>query len=175
MQEYTVFKKFTAQDQATVPFNANKNYTFDSSASIDLNGIKYFAAQWTSESVSLYSSASATYGGDTINLIKYYQIDHLFYRGRGPYEHQRRDITRRFGEFHYVNQKRTLYDRVNIISIPVGHYGHSIKKGTFKIEDTVKKVILVDDSKGNLIVKDTDVSNYNIDIKHFFNTIYLLS
>ena len=139
MQEYTVFKKFTAQDYATVPFNANKQYNFIGSASVDTNGVKYFHAQWTSESVSLYSSASSVYGGDTKNLLKYYQIDHLFYRGRGSFEHQRRNVGNSFGNFHYDNQQRTLYNKVNIVSIPAGHYGHSIKK--YISSESVKKIL----------------------------------
>lgn len=174
MQEYTVFKKFTAQDYATVPFNANKQYDFIGSASVDTNGVKYFHSSWTSESVSLYSSASSAYGGDTKNLIKYYQIDHLFYKGRGPFEHQRRNIGNSFGNFHYENQRRILYDKLNIVSIPAGHYGHSIKKGSFYLSASLSPIfnstkyfgehaILVDDSKGNLIISGTKVENYNTD------------
>ena len=160
-QEYTVYKKFTTQDYATHPFNANKQYTFLNSASAATNKIDYFSSRWTSESIDTYSSNSVENQKitDTINTIQYNQLDHLYYKN------WKRDLGNRFGDWHYVNQRRELNKDVNIISIPAGHYGHSIKKGTFKIEDTVKKVILVDDSKGNLIVKDTDVSNYNIDIK----------
>ena len=175
MQEYTVFKKFTAQDQATVPFNANKQYNFIGSASVDTNGVKYFHAQWPSESVSLYSSASSVYGGDTKNLLKYYQIDHLFYRGRGSFEHQRRNVGNSFGNFHYDNQQRSLYNKVNIVSIPAGHYGHSIKKGSFYLSASLspqfnsnkylgQHAILVDDSEGNLIISGTKVEDYNTDI-----------
>ena len=45
-----VYKKFTAQDYATIPFNANKQYTFLSSASAASNKIDYFHTRYTSES-----------------------------------------------------------------------------------------------------------------------------
>ena len=74
-----VYKKFTAQDIAIIPFNAHKQYNF-TSASAATNQVTHFNTSYTSESVSLYSSESAFYGGDTINVIKYNQIDHLFYK-----------------------------------------------------------------------------------------------
>ena len=64
----TVYKKFTPQDYAIVPFNAHKQYSF-TSASAASNSIKHFKTEWTSESISLYSSASSTYGGDTKKVI----------------------------------------------------------------------------------------------------------
>ena len=157
-QEYTVYKKFTAQDYATIPFNANKQYTFLSSASAASNKIDYFHTRYTSESIDTYSSNSIANQkiADTIKTIHYNQIDHLFYKNF------KRDLGNKFGNWHYVDQKRELYKDVNIISMPVGHYGHSIKKGSFKIEDTVKNVIIIDDSKGNLILNSTNISNYNI-------------
>ena len=63
-----VYKKFTAQDYAVIPFNAHKQYNFTTS-SYSNNKIEYYNASWTSESVSFYTSASAVYGGDTINVL----------------------------------------------------------------------------------------------------------
>ena len=68
----SVYKKFTANDVAVIPFNAHKQYTFDS-ASAASNKVTYFDTRWTSESLDLYSSKSA----DTINTLKYNQLDHL--------------------------------------------------------------------------------------------------
>jgi hypothetical protein len=160
-QEYTVYKKFTAQDYATIPFNANKQYTFDSSASAASNKVNYFNARYTSESIDTYSSNSIANQNikDTINTIQYNQLDHLYYKN------YKRNLGNVFGEWHYVNQKRELYKDVNIISMPVGHYGHSIKKGSFEVTDTVNGATLVDDSKGNLILKNTNISDYNISIE----------
>ena len=75
----SVFKKFTAQDKAIIPFNAHKQYDFVS-ASAASNSVTWWNTRYTSESVSLYSTASSIYSGDSINFIKYSQIDHLFYR-----------------------------------------------------------------------------------------------
>ena len=63
----TVYKKFTPQDYAIVPFNAHKQYNFVSS-SASSNSINHYATQWTSESVDLHTSGN----------VKYNQIDHLF-------------------------------------------------------------------------------------------------
>ena len=74
-----VYKKFTAQDMAIIPFNAHKQYDF-ASASAATNKVKYYATQWVSESVSLYTSSSAYYGGDTKNVVKYRQLENSFYK-----------------------------------------------------------------------------------------------
>ena len=71
----SVYKKFTANDVAVIPFNAHKQYTF-TSASAASNKVTYFSTRWTSESIDLYSSAST----DTFNTIKYNQLDHLYYK-----------------------------------------------------------------------------------------------
>ena len=157
-QEYTVFKKFTAQDYATVPFNANKQYQFKSSGSADTNRIKVFNAKWTSESISQFSTASLFYGHDLFNNKIYNQIDHLYYKN------YKRDILNRFQELNYKTDRRELYERVNVISMPAGHYGHSIKKGSFKVIDDTYDIAIVDDSKGNLIVSGTNLDNFNTDI-----------
>ena len=73
-----IYKKFSAQDFATVPFNAHKQYNF-TSASAASNQVIHYNTSYTSESISQYSSASSVYGGDSKNVIKYNQIDHLFY------------------------------------------------------------------------------------------------
>ena len=78
----SIYKKFTAQDIAVIPFNAHKQYDF-TSGSASSNSINHFNTRWTSESIDLYSSGSTTeYGlpADSINTIKYYQTDHLFYK-----------------------------------------------------------------------------------------------
>ena len=84
-----VYKQFTAQDKALIPFNAHKQYTyldFEVSSSAYTTGSEKghaaYIAQWTSESVSIYSSASSNSQGifDPINNIKYNQIDNLFYK-----------------------------------------------------------------------------------------------
>ena len=76
----SVYKQFTAQDFTITPFNAHKQYNFGSS-SADENKITYYSTQWTSESISLYSSASTNPHGllDPINAVKYSQLDHLLY------------------------------------------------------------------------------------------------
>ena len=96
----TVYKKFTAQDKALVPFNAHKQYTFDSGSSAT-NKVTFFSSKWTSESISRYSSASTNTlnAFDPINRIKYHQIDHLYYKNFLT------DSANRFEDYHYLKYK----------------------------------------------------------------------
>lgn len=153
----SVYKQFTAQDFATVPFNAHKQYNFGSASAAE-NQITYYSTRWTSESISLYSSASTNPFSlfDPINTIKYNQIDYLFYKNF------KTDAANRGGKYDFRKQKRELYEKANILSIPTGLYGHEIKPGTFYMSSSYKKI--VDDSYGNLIVSGTNVDNYPTDI-----------
>ena len=150
----SIYKKLTAQDIAVIPFNAHKQYDF-TSGSASSNSINHFNTRWTSESIELYSSGSTTeYGlpADSINTIKYYQTDHLFYKNF------KKDIGYRFGNKHYLNQKRDLYEKTNILSIPTGLYGHEIKPGTFSLLSNGREI--VDDSNGNLIIDHRGTTNW---------------
>ena len=152
-----VYKKFTPKDKAIIPFNAHKQYNFTKTTAAN-NSIAYYSASYTSESISLYSSASSIYGGDTINNIKYNQIDHLFYR----------DYLKKFGNkkdpIDYLKQRRELYKRLNILSIPSGLSGHEIKKSTFLLSAS-KDHEIVDDSYGNLLISGTNINNYPNDVQ----------
>ena len=150
----TVYKKLTAQDIVVVPFNAHKQYNF-TSGSASANSIKSFNTEWTSESIDIYSGNSGS--DDSINAIKYRQLDHLFYKNF------KRDISNRFGNNHYLNQRRELHKDVNILSIPAGLYGFKIKKSSFYLSSSIYEV--VDDSKGNLIISGTNVVDYPNDVQ----------
>ncbi len=63
-----VYKKFNSSDIAKVPFNAHKQYNFPSSSAAS-NKLTFYSARYTSESISLYSSASSAYGSDIKNVI----------------------------------------------------------------------------------------------------------
>ena len=146
-----VYKQFTAQDKAIIPFIAHKQYNYNSSSAAS-NRVTAFTSSYTSESVSLYSSASSYYGGDIINTIKYNQIDHLFYRDFRFKIANKRDF------IHYTKQYRDLYKKANILSIPSGLYGHEIRKNTFYLSSSTWEV--TDDSYGNLIISGTNLDNY---------------
>ena len=151
-----VYKNFSPQDKAIIPFNAHKQYNF-SSASAYTNKIKTLTAQYTSESVSLYSSESSAYGGDTKNVIKYNQLDHLFYKGY-PKNPNKRDFINQF------EQPRELHNITNILSIPTGLYGSQIRKNSFYLSSSIYEV--VDDSYGNLIISGTNVNDYPTNVNH---------
>ena len=149
-----VYKRFKPEDKAITPFNAHKQYNLTSASAVTQQ-ISYFNTSYTSESISLYSSASATYGGDTKNVVKYNQLDHLFYRDYLKKIHNKKDLT------NYKRQSRKLYEKANILSIPAGLYGAEIKKTSFYLSSSIYEI--TDDSYGNLIISGTDVSNYPID------------
>ena len=152
----STYKKFTAQDYAIVPFNAHKQYSFGSSSAAS-NRVTHYSTQWTSESISLYSSASSFYGGDVRNVIKYNQIDHLFYKDFLT------NHANLFGDFHYQYHKRNLYEKANILSIPMGLYGDGIKPGSFYLSSSNHTI--VDDGYGNLISASSDIHNYPTDLR----------
>ena len=159
-----VYKKFTSQDKAIIPFNAHKQYNLNQTTAAS-NNITYYSASYTSESISLFTSASTGHGSDIYNVVKYNQIDHLFYR----------DYIKKFGnkkdKTHYLKQRRDLYKTLNILSVPSGLYGQEIKKSTFYlkvIEPTLAFSVLgevVDDSYGNLIISGTNTNNYPTDVQ----------
>ena len=149
-----VYKKFTAQDSAIIPFNAHKQYDF-TSASAATNKVKYYATEWVSESVSLYTSASGPYGGDTKNVVKYRQLENSFYKN------YKRDINNKLGTTHYVYQKRDFHHKSNVLSTPAGLYGQEIKPGSVYIKSSTT---FTDDLRGNLIVSGTNLDNYIHDI-----------
>ena len=146
-----IYKKFSAQDFAIVPFNAHKQYSF-TSASAASNSINHYNTSYTSESISLYSSASSIYGGDSKNVIKYNQLDHLFYRDYIQKTGTKKDL------ISFLGNQRNLYEKANILSIPSGLYGFEIKKSSFYLSSSQYEII--DDSKGNLIISGTTINNY---------------
>ena len=102
-----IFKSLSPDDVSRVPFNANKQFTFNS-ASATTVGFTTETFQYTSSILDTFSSAST----DTKNVAKYYQLDHLFYKNN------QLDIANRLGDADYLVGNRTLYDRVNVISVP---------------------------------------------------------
>ena len=152
------YKKLTAQDSAVVPFNAHKQYDF-TSASAASNQVTYYTSSYTSESVSIYSSASSNTQGvfDSINNIKYNQNDHLFYRDYIKNSSNKKDFV------HNLRNRRDLYEKSNILSIPSGLYGFEIKKSSFYLSSSLYEV--TDDSYGNLIISGTNVSDYPNDVQ----------
>jgi len=153
----SVYKKFSPLDYATVPFNAHKQYTFNSSSAVS-NKITVFDTKWTKENIGIYSSGSKSGSwerNDKFNTIKYNQLDHLFYRNF------KLDVNNRLGDNHYLKQRRVLYENANILSIPAGLYGHQIKPGSFFLSSSDK--VILDDKEGNLIRQGTDTTQYITD------------
>ena len=146
-----VYKKLTAQDKALIPFYAHKQYNFQS-ASAATNRITYFSTKYTSESISNYSTHRLSASIDTINTIRYNQIDKLFYRDF------KRNIHNALGPIYYLKQPRDLYEKANILSIPSGLFGSEIKPQSFYLSSSGYEV--TDDKYGNLIISGTNLNNY---------------
>ena len=153
-----VYKKFTANDFATVPFNAHKQYNF-TSESATANNITYIAPQYTSESISLYSTSSAAMYNykDGRRPVEYQQIDHLFYKNF------KRDLANKFGDYNYAKQRRVLYEKTNIISVPNGLVGYEIRPKSLFI--STSKGLFTEDTDGNLIISGNNLNNYVTDIE----------
>jgi len=149
----TVYKKFTPQDYAIVPFNAHKQYNF-TSASANLNSINHYNTSWTSQSKDLHTSSN----------VKYKQIDHLFYRNFKKINNVSTG-DKFFGQddLNYLKHKRVLYKKANILSIPTGLYGYEIRPKSLYISSSIYN--LKDDGHGNLISSSTSLNNYETDIR----------
>ena len=144
-----VYKQFTAQDKALIPFNAHKQYDFDNVSALN-NSSSYYSSRWTSESYDIYSGTGSR--DDVINVIKYNQIDKLYYRNYLSQIHDK------LGPIEYIKQPRNLYEKANILSIPMGLYGNQIKPGSFYLKSNTYDII--DDKFGNLLISGTLVNNY---------------
>ena len=151
-----IFKSLSPDDVSRVPFNANKQFTFISS-SASSSGFTIERFEYTSSILDTFSSGST----DSKNTVKYYQLDHLFYKNN------KLDIANRLGDADYLAGNRTLYDKVNVISIPSRLYGNKIKPGTFIYSSS--NGTIVDDSKGNLIISGTNLINHSIDERYHLN------
>ena len=159
----STFKKFTPQDYSIIPFNAFKQYNF-TSASSATNSVKIYNSRFTSESISLYSSASAVHGGDIINNTKYNQIDNLFYRNFNKLS--RISTGKAYigqNNTNFLKNKRILYNKVNVASIPAGLYGHEIKPNSIFISSSVYEI--KDDGLGNLMLNSDNINDYETDIR----------
>ena len=145
-----VFKSLSPDDVSRVPFNANKKFNLVSSSASTV-GLSIDTFEYSTSSLDKFSSAST----DTLNSIKYFQLDHLFYRNH------KLNISNTLGDADYLDESRNLYEYVNVLSIPSNLYGNKIKPGSFIYSGSSK--LIVDDSKGNLLISGTNLTNHSID------------
>ena len=147
------YKKLTANDFHTLPFQAHKQYEFISSSAV-ANSVSFINAKWTQSASTTWSSGS--------NPHKYRQIDHLFYKNF------KRDLGTKFDPYHYSYSRRTLHESCNIIAIPVGKIGEQLRPKSLYI--STSKGEFQEESYGNLIVRGTDTSEYITDMgSHILN------
>lgn len=140
-----VYKKLKPSDVSITPFEAHKQYTYDSS-SAGSNGITFRTAQWTSESKAHYSADNLA--GNFLNHRDYFQLDKVFYRDYII------DNANLIPDVNYIKQERRLYDKVNILSIPQGLFGNRIQPTTFNLTGSFNDggtiVEIKDDGEGNI-------------------------
>ena len=160
---YSTYKKFSAQDIGQVPFNAHKQYNLISE-SFSSNRIEGTLLAdnyiWTSASIDSLSSGAkdGIYPTlDTKNSLKYFQLDHLFYKNF------KLGLNEKLGNVHYLKHKRELYKEVRNISIPNGLCGSGIKPLSLKISYNSGSII--DDNYGNLYISGSNLTHYNTDIR----------
>ena len=146
-----IYKSLGPDDISRVPFNANRQFTFNSSSAGSAKfSIETF--QYSASALDTFSSAST----DKKNTIKYYQLDHLFYKN------YRLDISNKLGDADYLAGPRILYNKVNVLSIPSNLYGNGVNPGTFVFTGS-NDVTIIDDKKGNLFVEGTKFDEYITD------------
>ena len=166
---YSAYKKLTAQDIGKVPFNAHKQYSFDSS-SFALNSLTTYDAVWSSASIETFSSGAKNGNyplADTKNTLKYFQLEHLFYKDFKLH------LNEKLGSINYLKHKRELYENVKVVSIPNGLCGGRIKPSSFYLSASNHNISgaitpyyeLIDDSYGNLYISGSNLSDYNTDIR----------
>ena len=150
----SIYKSISPDDISRIPFNANKKFKFTTSGSAQEAGVtiqQFFSPYHLDKSLDDSAiNISGSFG--------YYQLDHLFYKN------YLLNINNRLGDADYLNQKRNLYWRANVISIPSSLYGNQIQPGSFAYTETGKQTF-IDDSKGNLILSGTNLISHSIDEK----------
>lgn len=143
-----VYKKLKPSDVSITPFEAHKQFSYDSSSAGD-NGITFRTTLWTSESKYHYSANNIA--GNFYHHRDYFQFDKGFYR---DYILNHSNL---IPETNYIKQERRKYDKINILSIPQNLFGSEIQPTTFRVtgsfEDKtgiVTQIEIKDDGEGNL-------------------------
>ena len=101
-----VYKQFTAQDKALTPFNAHKQYNFNYSE-LESKSITWYSTKWTSESIDIYSSGSAS-ADNVAHTIKYNQIDKLYYRDYLTQIHSKLEIKDYIKQTSIIERKTSI-------------------------------------------------------------------
>jgi hypothetical protein len=151
----SIYKSLSPDDISRLPFNANKQFSFTSASSATSSiGILFQEFKYTASILDTFSSEST----DSVNTIKYHQLDHLFYKDN------RLDISNKLGDADYLHQPRNLYNSVNVLSIPSRLFGNKIKPGTFTLSSSEhNNATIIDDTKGNLLISGTNLISHSID------------
>jgi len=163
-----VFKKINDQDKTITPFKVHRSWSYTTTASLEIDGIRRLAAikpnpavydgnkvtldswQTQADSASLLINTSL----DSEASMVWYSLNHLYYKRAGrPFE--------TFGYSDPAAIERTIFDEASVISIPQTKFGESIQPGSvilnFVNNVTNTSMSFVDDGQGNLI--DTKLSS----------------
>lgn len=158
------FKRIHKSDIFTLPYVANKNWSFTSSSLAD-NGIVIYNG---TKQDTVFDPINDTVTEGYYDKLIFKSINHLFYQEfSGSYinntgslqstNYESSSIYRPSGSYYDYNEWNTqdkYYptssgEKIKVLSIPKDVYGSSIKKGTFCLSSSL--YFIEDDTKGNLI------------------------
>lgn len=173
-------KTIPVRDISITPFKVYKSFRWDTTSSMDVDGIQRLTAikpkpsAYTGLLATISSSQVAaddaskyinTLNGKECSLM-YYSLNHLFYdpnTKNNPYDTL---------SWRNVNERdRMLYDNASILSIPNKYFGERIRPGSFTLTYTssyLGNVKLTDNGNGNLVY-----SGYNNTVSKYREIVYL--
>ena len=151
-----VYKQFTAQDKALIPFNAHKQYNF-TSASAASHSISYHSARWTSESYDVYSSGSAS-ADINANVIKYNQIGTITETLKVI------ELAKKHNFLQIISHRSGETEDVSIADLAVATGAGQIKTGSLSRTDRVAKynqLIRIEEELGEQCYMSKDLLKYS--------------
>ena len=86
------------------------------------HSVSYYSSRWTSESYDVYSSGSAS-ADINANVIKYNQIDKLYYRNYIRERAHRLELD----DATYTTQERRLYQSASVLSLSQKTFGSEVQ------------------------------------------------
>ena len=134
-----VYKQFTAQDKALIPFNAHKQYNF-TSASAASNQLTHYSTRFTSESYDIYSTHPLSASVDFINTMskpESVNLDNLvqLYRLNNGGAAQQANPSQPSQEFKQMQNAQQVPSPMGVL--PSGQSGADTRTAEDKIMDTM--------------------------------------
>jgi hypothetical protein len=176
----STFKTLLTSDVVISPFEVNKSFTFNGSASLYNNGIDRFIGKNVTSSFFISGSNPTGYIVPQNQYLIYSSIRDLYFSNFLNNEYGSSVSTASFnvdgtitGErdtpnaYNYLQstlqQSRYFPTESNaevfILSIPSNLYGEAIQPGSFILRDNTNNILLYDNNEGNILSNSTSVGN----------------